>query len=95
MEPEYTIKNILGRYFGCKKVFLKQPRLIGQMSESGEKEYEYMTANGARAYEKLVDLVQEMGVLLNARDTATRWVRELDRITNEGYRWNNGSCERI
>ena len=84
MEPEYKMEDILRRHFGCKKVFLKRPRVIGRFIDSEEKEYQYMTDNGNTAYEKLIDLIEELGVLLGARETAERWVKELDRITSEG-----------
>jgi len=76
------LDEILQEYFGCKNPFLKNKRAVGYW-HGGEPEYQYMTAAGARAYEKLVSLIQNLGVLLEATDEAERWVRTLDEIVSD------------
>ena len=56
------IETILKDFFGCKKPFLKNPKLISETID-GYEEYEYMTKAGNRAYNKLVGVVYALGKL--------------------------------
>jgi len=72
-----TLDEILQEYFGCKgKAFLKTPRKINEDS------YEYFTKSGAKAYEKLcflLDDLQNLGVIEDAEDI----VEQLDSIVRD------------
>ena len=57
-----SIETVLKAYFGCKKTFLQNPKLISETID-GNKEYEYMTKAGNRAYNKLVGVVYALGSL--------------------------------
>lgn len=55
-----TLEEILQRWFGCKKPFLKEPKLVAVYSD-GEKEYEYFTKSGGKAYSEFVELLYALG----------------------------------
>ena len=76
-----TLEEILTEYFGCKKPFLKKPRLSAVWSD-GEKKYEYLTKAGAEAYGKLIGLlydIEKMDVGINEEAIETA-VETLDAI---------------
>ena len=78
MEPvTYTLEDILQRHFGCNKPFLAHPT-----AHNDEGDLDSMTVAGIKAYEKLIDLIEELGVLLDAREVANHWVEDLDNIVD-------------
>lgn len=74
MEELVILGDILGRYFGCKKPFLKTPKAVH--TEYGITSYEYFTARGLKAYEELLDLVYYL------RDLGVVSAKECDSIVD-------------
>lgn len=65
MSEIYDLEDILSKCFGCKKPFLKKPKVV-RVFKDGEKQYEYFTKAGGKAYEKLIDTVyglKDLGVI--------------------------------
>ncbi|MCI9585696.1 MAG: hypothetical protein HFH45_03585 [Bacilli bacterium] len=55
-----NLEEILQEYFGLKgNLFLKKPKVVGRYYD-GEPDYEYMTKKGARAYCKLINLLDDL-----------------------------------
>ena len=71
-----TLESILQNYFNCKKPFLKNPYY-----DEEERAPITMTANGSRAYSKLIHLIYDIGSV-TGRDV-NHIVDELDSITSE------------
>ncbi len=68
-----SLEDILAKYFGCKRPFLKTPIHLW------ENDYRYLTENGDKAYGKLIDLIHDLsalGISINADLVEA----ELDRI---------------
>ena len=84
MTKDYgDLESILRNGFGCKKPFLKKPKLL-KVDSDGEKTYEYFTKKGADAFDKLTDVVyglEEIGVIENAHDI----VETLDEIVTRDW----------
>ena len=84
-ERFYGLAEILERYFGCKKPFLKRPKPV--RDEYGEIEHEYLTVRGTKAYEELIDLLytlRNIGALTDKECDST--VDVLDMIvSSRGY----------
>ena len=74
------IETVLKEYFGCKKPFLQNPKLVSEAID-GNKEYEYMTKAGNRAYNKLVGVVCALGNL-GLINNANSIVDRLDAIVD-------------
>jgi hypothetical protein len=74
-----ALDEILLKYFGCKKPFLKKRRVVGHWSD-GEPDYEYMTRAGGRVYEKLVKLIGDIGILTENMSATDHVVGVLDQI---------------
>lgn len=70
-----TLEEILQQYFHCSKPFLKKPR----KKNSGEYT-EYFTRRGVKAYEELVALIGDLGVLGVLRDNPEGIINQLDAI---------------
>ncbi len=75
-----TLEGILQKYFDCKKPFLKRKRLVSV--EGGYKRYEYMTQEGIKAYEKLIDFLYDCNSLGIGID-ANMAIKILDQIVDE------------
>lgn len=70
-----TLDEILQQYFRCSKPFLKNPRKI-----DGGEYTEYFTRRGSKAYEELVALIEDLGVLGVLRDNPEGIINQLDVI---------------
>lgn len=79
-----SLDEILQQHFGCKKVFLKQPYIVGYWTcGEPEPDYEYMTRTGGRAYKKLVALIYDLEALLGeSMVDSHRIISELDSIVS-------------
>ena len=83
-----TLEEILQKYFGCKKPFLKRKRLCGYWTsggDEGEPEYTSLTYAGAVAYGKLTSLIYDVGSLVGGdyRRDSNGLVELLDQIVRE------------
>lgn len=55
-----TLEEILQEHFGLKgNLFLKKPKVVGYYYDN-EKEYQYMTDKGARAYVKFINCLEDL-----------------------------------
>ena len=55
-----TLEDILQKHFGLKgNLYLKKPKVIGYYCDN-EKEYQYMTDKGARAYVKFIECLEDL-----------------------------------
>lgn len=70
-----TLEDILQRYFRCSKPFLKKPR-----KTHGGEYTEYFTRRGGKAYEELVALIGDLGMLGVLRDNPEGIINQLDTI---------------
>lgn len=78
-----SIEEILPKYFGCKKVFLKRPRLVGYWV-GGRNEYEYMTRSGWKSYGEITSLLYDLEKLLGSDViNANSIIAELDGIISD------------
>lgn len=72
MEKEReALADILKKYFGCKKPFLKTPKYIGEDSDFRD----YMTVQGGEAYGKLAGIIYDLEELcpeVNANEIMDR-----------------------
>jgi hypothetical protein len=81
-----ALDEILAKYFGVKKPFLKKRRVRGYWhGDPSDPDYEYFTRAGGKAYEKLIDLLEDLGPLIGESFDSNHFVRELDRIVSEEY----------
>ena len=75
------LEEIIRKAFGCKKVFLKKPKLISE-EKDGTKNYEYFTKQGAEGYEKLTEIIyglETMGLIADANEI----IETLDAIVRQ------------
>ena len=70
-----TLEEILQQYFRCSKPFLKNPR-----KTHGGEYTEYFTRRGGMAYDQLVTLIDDLGVLGVLRDNPEDIIDQLDVI---------------
>jgi len=75
-----TLEEILQQYFRCSKPFLKNPRKM-----DGGEYTEYFTRRGGKAYEQLVALIKDLGVLGVLRDNPEGIIDQLDVIVHGEY----------
>lgn len=55
-----TLEDILQKHFGLKgNLYLKKPKAVGYYYDN-EKEYQYMTDKGARAYVKFINCLEDL-----------------------------------
>ena len=80
-----TLEQILQKFFGCNKPFLKRKRICGYWTGGGEREpdYTWLTQAGGRAYGNLTGLLYALEPLLGKEFDANRWVTILDQIASE------------
>ena len=76
-----SVEEILQKYFGCKNPMLKTRNLTGYIFD--EPCYEYLSKSGVKAYDRLLDLLYDLEMLLGESFDADRWVREIDKIVGE------------
>ena len=54
-----TLEDILQKHFGLKgNLFLKKPKVIGYCC--GEKDYQYMTDKGEKAYARFINCLEDL-----------------------------------
>lgn len=78
-----NLEEILQKHYDCKDPFLFPPKKIGE-DRDGTERYEYFTAKGSEAYDKLVELICDLETLdvgINANDV----VETLDNIVSGTY----------
>ena len=83
MEAPTTLEEILRRYFGSEKPFLKKKQ-VDYIDDDGEKHYRHLTVSGNDAYNCLVDVLyglQNIGIIDNANEAIER----LDALVSEEY----------
>lgn len=77
-----SLEEILQKYFGCKgNAFLKMPH------DNGDETKDYFTKNGAKAYQKLCALLNDLdqlGVLEEFNTDSEEIISVLDNIIYEG-----------
>lgn len=73
-----SLEEILKKRLNCKKPFYKNPKLVGKYA-NGEESYEFLTAAGNKAYDKLTGILydlQTLGLNIDANDI----IENLDNI---------------
>lgn len=83
MEAPMTLEEILRRYFGSEKPFLKKKQ-VDYIDDDGEKHYRHLTVSDNDAYNCLVDVLyglQNIGIIDNANEAIER----LDALVSEEY----------
>ena len=76
-----TLEDILRKYFGCsEEPFLETPITIADSDYCEAKEF--LTPEGAEAYDKLTDLIYDLGKIVYGFD-ANMVVDELDSIVSQ------------
>lgn len=78
-----NLEEILQKHYDCKDPFLFPPKKIGE-DRDGTERYEYFTAKGSEAYDKLVELIYDLETLdvgINANDV----IETLDNIVSGTY----------
>ena len=73
-----TLEEILQKYFGCNKPFLKNPKPLGDGF------YEFLTTAGGKAYQKLTGLLEDLEALGVIEDAAGS-IEVLDSIVRDEY----------
>ena len=77
-----SLEDILADYFGCRgKAFLRNPKIIN------DDYYAYFTKSGAKAYNKLTQLIEDLyllGVFDGLDITSEDIVVNLDEIVRNG-----------
>ena len=78
------LEDILQKYFGCKKPFLKKKRICGYYigNDTRVPDYEYLTRAGGKAYGKLTSLLYDLEKMLGADFDTNRWIALLDEIVD-------------
>jgi hypothetical protein len=77
-----TLESILQDYFGCKKPFLKRPRVDHYEDKAAR--MTYLSVSGAKAYGKLIDLVYDIERLCEVKRSIDD---TLDAIASEDDFW--------
>lgn len=78
-----SLEEVLHKHFDCKNPFLFPQKKIGEDRDGAER-YEYFTAEGSKAYDKLVELIYDLETLdvgINANDV----IETLDNIVSGTY----------
>jgi hypothetical protein len=79
-----ALDEILTKYFGVKKPFLKKRRVCGYWSGNPpEPDYEYFTSVGGKAYGKLINLLYDLEPLIGKSFNSNHFVETLDQIVAE------------